>query len=82
MGIIDGTIAVTGEDVQQVARQTAVAMCADDTELVTIYYGKQTDEDEAQTLAEELEELLDEKEIEVSLLEGGQEVYAYILAAE
>ena len=35
-----------------------------------------------QTLAEELEELLDEQEVEVSLMEGGQDVYAYILAAE
>lgn len=82
MGIIDGTIQITGKDMQQVAKQTAEAMCGDDTELITIYYGKLADEEAAQALAEELEELLDEQEIEVSLMEGGQDVYAYILAAE
>lgn len=82
MGIIDGSIQITGADMQQVAKQTAEAMCGDDTELITIYYGRLADEDAAQTLAEELEELLDEQEVEVSLMEGGQDVYAYILAAE
>lgn len=82
MGIIDGKIKITGEDAQQVAKQTAQEMCTEDTELVTIYYGKLAQEEDAQALAEELEELLDEQEIEVSLMEGGQDVYAYILAAE
>ena len=82
MGIIDGKIKLTGTDVQQVAQRTAQAMCGDGTELVTLYYGAQVTPEAAQQLADTLEETLEEQEIEVSLLEGGQQVYAYILSAE
>ncbi len=82
MGIIDGKITLTGTDVQQVAQQTAQAMCGDDTELVTLYYGAEVTPEAAQQLADTLEDALEEQEVEVSLLEGGQQVYAYILSAE
>lgn len=82
MGIVDGTITRTGANREEIAKETALAMCGEDTELLTVYYGEDVDADTAEAFADELEELLDEKEIEVSLQAGGQAVYAYILSAE
>jgi hypothetical protein len=47
---------------------------------VTLYYGQDVSESEASAVAEQIEKLY--PDIEVELLDGGQAYYYYILGAE
>ena len=51
-----------------------------DTELITIYYGKDTEEEKASELAEKLEEQF--PDVEFITQYGGQPLYYYIISAE
>jgi DAK2 domain fusion protein YloV len=79
MAIIDGEIVQTGEDEPAVVE--AVLRNHEKTpELVTLYWGAQTDEGRARALADRLAEAFPETELEVH--HGGQEHYPYILSLE
>ena len=80
IGLIDGALAVAGNNVGQVLKDLIAQVCADDCELITLYYGANVQEDEAQALMEELSELYPEPEFE--LVYGGQAHYHYIVGAE
>jgi dihydroxyacetone kinase-like predicted kinase len=51
-----------------------------DCEIITLYYGEDIGEDEANSLAEQLQDLWPKQEIEV--IPGGQPHYHYILSME
>ena len=48
--------------------------------LITLYYGQDTKETDAQALASELEELYPDCDVEVQ--QGGQPLYYYLIAVE
>ncbi|MCY7868880.1 DAK2 domain-containing protein [Bacillus spizizenii] len=79
MGILNGTIIGTAEDQLSAAKMLLSEMIGED-EIVTILYG----EDASQEEAEELEAFLSEKyeEIEVEIHNGKQPLYSYIVSAE
>jgi hypothetical protein len=52
----------------------------DERELVSLYYGQDVMEDEATAVAEQIESLY--PDVEVEILPGGQPHYFYILGAE
>ncbi|KJJ42869.1 hypothetical protein UM89_03685 [Bacillus subtilis] len=80
MGILNGTIIGTAEDQLSAAKMLLSEMIGEDDEIVTILYG----EDASQEEAEELEAFLSEKyeEIEVEIHKGKQPLYSYIVSAE
>ncbi|AUZ26364.1 hypothetical protein C1T28_07335 [Bacillus subtilis] len=80
MGILNGTIIGTAEDQLSSAKMLLSEMIGEDDEIVTILYG----EDASQEEAEELEAFLSEKyeEIEVEIHNGKQPLYSYIVSAE
>ncbi|MCY7887142.1 DAK2 domain-containing protein [Bacillus spizizenii] len=80
MGILNGTIIGTAEDQLSAAKMLLSKMIGEDDEIVTILYG----EDASQEEAEELEAFLSEKyeEIEVEIHNGKQPLYSYIVSAE
>ncbi|MEI1421342.1 DAK2 domain-containing protein [Bacillus cabrialesii] len=80
MGILNGTIIGTAEDQLSAAKMLLSEMIGEDDEIVTILYG----EDASQEEAEELEAFLSEKyeEIEVEIHNGKQPLYSYIISAE
>ncbi|MCY7988154.1 DAK2 domain-containing protein [Bacillus spizizenii] len=80
MGILNGTIIGTAEDQLSAAKMLLSEMIGEDDEIVTILYG----EDASQEEAEELEAFLSEKyeEIEVEIHNGKQRLYSYIVSAE
>ncbi|MDU0153458.1 DAK2 domain-containing protein [Bacillus cabrialesii] len=80
MGILNGTIIGTSEDQLSAAKMLLSEMIGEDDEIVTILYG----EDASQEEAEELEAFLSEKyeEIEVEIHNGKQPLYSYIVSAE
>ena len=80
LGLLEGKITQTGKNPEDVLKALAENMCDDDTEFFTVYYG----EDVSKETADELLEFLEEKypDIEVSMKNGGQPLYYYILSAE
>ena len=80
MGIGDSGILAVGKTKEEVAKETVVSMIDEDSEIISLYYGADTEETEAEALAEELEALYPDCEIEVN--QGGQPIYYYIISVE
>ena len=57
MGLGDHSLLAVGTDLEEVAQNTVKAMVDEDTELISIYYGKDTKESDAESLAEKIEEM-------------------------
>ena len=55
LGIVEGKIKAVGDDMQQLICDTLAVMDVEDAELVTLYYGADVTEDEANALLEHLE---------------------------
>lgn len=80
IGIFGGEIVVKGKEVAQVAKELVERMMDEDSELISIYYGSDTSEADAEALAEALEEEYEDCDIDVN--SGGQPLYYYILSVE
>jgi len=80
IGLVNGELKVKGGSPEQVVKAALEEMGAGDAEIITLYYGESVTADQAQALAEELERLYPDQEIE--LVDGGQPHYQYILSAE
>ena len=80
MGIGDHGMLAVGSSVVEVARETAAAMVDEDTELISIYYGEDFSQEEAETLGSQLEEAYPSCDVEVNY--GGQPIYYCIISVE
>ncbi len=80
IGICDGEILVKGKDVTAVTSSLLEKMADDEAELISIYYGQEVAEEDADALAESLEEDFEDCDIEVN--RGGQPLYYYIVSVE
>ena len=80
MGIGDHGMLSVGQNVAEVAKETAAAMVDEDTELISIYYGEDFSEEEAEELGAQLEEMYDYCDVEVNY--GGQPIYSCIISVE
>ena len=80
MGVGDKGILAVGKDRIQVALDTLEEMADDSCEVISVYYGTDTTEEEVASLEEKITEKYPEYEIEVN--NGGQPIYYYILSVE
>ena len=80
MGIGDHGMLSVGRDVVSVAKESVEAMVDDESELISIYYGEDFSQEEAEKLGEELEEKYDFCDVEVNC--GGQPIYYCIISVE
>lgn len=80
LGLIEDVIQLTGQEALQVAQATLEKMEWREHDLVTIFYGEETSQEEAEKLREWLEN--DVPSIEVELYPGHQPLYYYILGVE
>lgn len=80
MGIGDHGLLSVGSDVTDVAASCVDEMVDDDTELISIYYGEDYSEEDAEHLSEELSEKYPDCDIEVNC--GGQPIYYCIISVE
>ena len=80
MGIGDKGIMNTGSQVAATTVELVDKLLDDDSELVTLYYGKDTTEDEANLIAGKVEKAHPDIEVEVHY--GGQPVYYYYVSVE
>ena len=69
-----------GDDVAEVTKELLDKMVDEDSELVSVYYGSDVAEDDAEALVENLEEKFDDCDVEIN--EGGQPLYYYIVSVE
>ena len=80
IGILDKDIIVSVPERFESACALVDKMIDEDSEIVTIIYGEGTDEDEADELAEYIENKYDD--VEVTIFNGEQPVYSYIISVE
>ena len=80
MGIGDHGILAVGKDRMEVAKETVAQMVDDESEVISIYYGADTEEAEAEELATALEEAY--PDCDVDLNAGGQPIYYYVISVE
>ena len=80
MAVGDNGILAAGTELNQTAFEAAKAMIDEESELVSIYYGADITEEEAQNLADQI--VKQNPLIEVEVNEGGQPVYYYIMSVE
>jgi dihydroxyacetone kinase-like predicted kinase len=80
MGIGDKGILSVGKNISEVILEMLDKMETSDAEVVSIYYGKDVTEDDAN----KIKELTESKypEVDVELAYGGQPIYYYIISAE
>lgn len=80
MGIGDKTILSVGQDITEVAKDMIEQLVSEDSEIISIYYGEEVTEEDANALAEAVEEAHPDVDVEVNF--GGQPIYYYILSVE
>lgn len=82
MGMANGAIKFIGDDKEQIAFETAESMIDTSVHsLVTIIFGEGADESGAQAVEQKLNEKFG-SDIEISIVDGGQPVYYYIISVE
>ena len=80
MGIGDKTILAVGTDMNAVTIEMLEKMIDEDTEMVSIYYGSESSEEEAEVILEAIEEKYPDVDIEIN--DGGQPIYYYVISVE
>ena len=80
MGVGDHAILAVGSDVDPVALDTLREMIDEESELISIYYGEDIKEEEAEVLRAKVEEEFPDCDVELNY--GGQPIYYYIISVE
>ncbi|KPU43966.1 DAK2 domain protein [Oxobacter pfennigii] len=80
LGLVDGKINIIGKDILQLTESLIASMVTDSDELITIFYGKEVEEDLANELLEKIREKYED--CDVQMYEGGQPLYYFIISVE
>ena len=80
MGIGDKGILAVGTEVEATAKEMLAELVDEDSELISLYYGEEVSEEEAEKFAAEVEELY--PDVDVDFHFGGQPIYYYVMAVE
>ncbi len=82
LGMVEGKITRTGTDLDEVLAGVVAEITDEDTEIITVYCGKDVKKQQADRMQKALEAKYESDEIEVSFKRGGQPIYYYIVSAE
>lgn len=80
MGIGDKGILAVGTEVEETAKEMLAILVDEDSELISLYYGEEVSEEDAQKFTAEVEELYPDVDVDAHF--GGQPIYYYVLAVE
>ncbi|MFV0528929.1 MAG: DAK2 domain-containing protein [Lachnospiraceae bacterium] len=80
MGLGDSGLLSVGKEIEGVVLEAVDKLIDDDSELLSIYYGEDTSEADAQQLEEKLSQLYPQCDIELNY--GGQPIYYYVISVE
>ena len=80
IGIADGTLSISSKDIIEATLKTVETLCDDETAIITLYYGEDITEEEAQ----EMQSIIIDKysDIDVEIYEGSQPLYYYLVSVE
>lgn len=80
IGIAEGKLLASGENVDKITTDLIDKLVDEDTAIITLFYGEDVTEDQANTLRDKLEEKFED--IDVELYYGGQPLYYYLISVE
>ena len=80
MGIGDSGILAVGADMNETLLEMVEKLVDDESGIISLYYGEDVSEEDAQSIAGQLQEKYEDLEVEVN--NGGQPIYYYILSVE
>ena len=80
MGIGDSGILAVGKDLEETTKELIANLVDEDSELISIYYGEEVSEEDAEKFTEEITELYPDVDVDSQF--GGQPIYYYVLAVE
>jgi hypothetical protein len=80
LGIADGKIVTVSENITETTLKLVAEMVDEDSELITLFYGEEIEQEAAELIAADLEE--NYPDFEVELHPGGQPLYYFIIAIE
>ncbi|MEG0902202.1 MAG: DAK2 domain-containing protein, partial [Clostridia bacterium] len=80
IGLYNGKIQTVGSSIHDVTRDLMKEIVTEDDELITVYYGKDVEEADAQALTDELADTYGDCDVEIQM--GGQPLYYYLVSVE
>lgn len=80
IGLLDGKIAESGKELEGVMMNLLDDAVQDENSLITLYYGSDVKEEDAEALLEKVEEKYPEMDVE--LVDGQQPIYFYVFSVE
>lgn len=80
MGIGDRSILSVGSAIEETALEMLSKLVDSESELISIYYGEDIEEEDAATLESKIQELYSDCDVE--LHQGNQPIYYYIISVE
>ncbi len=80
MGIGDAGILSVGQSVEATAKEMLAKMTDEDSEMISLYYGEDIREEDAQRFGQEIAELY--PDVDVDVHSGGQPIYYYVISVE
>lgn len=80
MGIGDAGILTVGSDLSEITMGMVDAMMSEDLELISIYYGKNVQEEDAEAIRQSISDRYPGCDVELQY--GGQPIYYYVISAE
>ena len=80
MGLDDDGIQAVSTDLDQTTKELLAHMVDEDSELISIYYGADVNEEVAKAFADYVEETYEDCDVEFNY--GGQPIYYYVMSVE
>ena len=80
IGLLEGNIVSHGETIEEAATELLKLMVTEDDSIISVYYGEEVSEEDAEAIAADFEETYDDLDVEVYA--GKQPVYHYIISVE
>ena len=80
MGIGDKGILSVGTDISETTKAMLAEMIDDESTFISIYYGEDVSEEEAEALTNEISELYPDLDVDTN--HGGQPIYYYVISVE
>lgn len=80
MGIGDKGILAVGKGIEETTKAMLEQLVDEESELISLYYGEEVKEEDADQLIQEIEELYPDVDVDAHF--GGQPIYYYVLAVE
>ena len=80
MGIGDSGMLAVGQNVNETVLETLKRMVEDESELISVYFGEDVTEEDAEVLVEKVQAAFPNCEVELN--DGGQPIYYYLLSVE